>query len=83
MIDTRLKKLADLLVNYSVEIQPGEWVLIRGNHIAEPLISEVNRAVLEAGGHPTIQMSSDDLSRTHFQYSSDEQLLYFRVNLLA
>ncbi|MEA2008945.1 MAG: aminopeptidase [Chloroflexota bacterium] len=74
MIDPRIKKLANLLVNYSIEVQPGDWILIRGDHIAEPLVSEVYRAVLEAGGHPTVQMGSDALGKNRFQYSSDEQL---------
>ena len=74
MIDTRIKKLADLLVNYSVKIQPGEWVMIQGNLIAEPLISEVYRAVLEAGGNPFVQMGSNALDKNRYQYSSDEQL---------
>lgn len=74
MIDPRIKKLANLLVDYSVEIQPGEWVLIRGSHLAEPLICEVHRAVLEAGGHPAVLMGSDALDKNRFQYASDEQL---------
>ncbi|MBS1248722.1 MAG: Aminopeptidase 2 [Chloroflexi bacterium] len=76
MIDPRIKKLANLLVNYSVEIQPGEWVLIRGSMLAEPLISEVYRAVLEAGGHPTVRLGSDALNKNRFLYSSDEQLAW-------
>ena len=52
MPDPRFKKLADLLVNYSVKVQPKEWVLISGHMVAEPLVSEVLRAVLEAGGGP-------------------------------
>ena len=77
MVDPRLKKLADLLVNYSVEIQAGDWVLLTGHIIAEPLINEVQRAVLEAGGNPMIMMNSDDLQETKFKYSSDEQLEWY------
>lgn len=74
MIDPRLKKLADLLVNYSVEIQPNDWVLVTSHIIAEPLTNEVVRAILEAGGHPLVIMNSDDLQETIFEYSSKEQL---------
>jgi len=74
MSDPRIKKLADLLVNYSVKVQPGQWVLINSHIIAEPLTSEVLRAVLEAGGLPQIILTSDDLVETGFRYSSDEQL---------
>jgi len=74
MSDPRIKKLADLLVNYSVKVQPGQWVLINSHVIAEPLTNEVLRAVLEAGGLPQIILSSDDLVETGFRYSNNEQL---------
>jgi aminopeptidase len=74
MPDPRIKKLADLLVNYSVSVQPDEWVLIIGNMVAEPLISQVLRAVLEAGGHPTVIMDSDNIKEYTLKYSSDDQI---------
>jgi aminopeptidase len=74
MKDPRIAKLADLLVKYSVKVKPKDWVLIRGHMVAEPLVSEVLRAVLEAGGHPQIQLGSDDIGEYHFKYASEDQL---------
>ncbi len=74
MSDARLKKLADLLVNYSVKVQPEEWVLINGHMVAEPLISEVLRAVLEAGGRPQVLMGSDDITEYSLKYANDDQI---------
>ncbi len=74
MTDPRIKKLADLLVNYSVKVQPDEWVLINGHMVAEPLIAEVLRAVLEAGGRPQIVMSSDAIAEYSLKYANDEQI---------
>lgn len=74
MKDPRIIKLADLLVNYSVKVQPGDWVLITGHMAAEPLISEVLRAVLQAGGNPQTLMGSDDLGEYKLKYASDEQI---------
>ena len=74
MPDPRIKKLADLLVNYSVEVQKDEWVYIMGNMVAEPLISEVLRAVLEAGGRPTVMMDSDAMREYSLKFASDEQI---------
>ena len=74
MKDPRLSKLADLLVNYSVKVQPEDWVMINSHMVAEPLASEVVRSVLEAGGYPQILMTSDDISEYSFKYASDEQL---------
>ena len=74
MKDPRLSKLADLLVNYSVKVQPKEWVLINGHMAAEPLVSEVLRAVLQAGGYPQVLLGSDDIGEYSLKYSSDDQL---------
>ena len=74
MSDPRVKKLADLLVKYSVDVQPKEWVLISGHMIAEPLVSEVLRAVLEAGGRPTVIMDSDNIKEYSLKYASDDQI---------
>lgn len=74
MTDPRLKKLADLLINYSVSVQPGEWVFIKGKRIAEPLANEVIRAVIQAGGLPTVNLDSDDREETRYRYMDDGQL---------
>jgi len=74
MTDPRLSKLADLLVNYSVKVQPEEWVLINGHMVAEPLIAEVLRAVLQAGGRPQVIMTSDNITEYSLKYASDEQI---------
>jgi len=55
MTDQRLRKLAQILVRYSVETRPGDHVAIRCNGslaAALPLFSHVFREVLKAGGHP-------------------------------
>ncbi len=74
MADPRLRKLADLLVNYSVKIKPGDWVLVRGHVLSEPLVAEVVRNIVKAGGHPTVQMSSDDIEEAYLREASEDQL---------
>ncbi|MEA3351339.1 MAG: aminopeptidase [Chloroflexota bacterium] len=74
MADPRLIKLAELLVNYSVEVKPGDWVLVRGDIIAEPLIAEVIRLVTKAGGYSTIQLGSDGITEAFMREASDAQL---------
>jgi aminopeptidase len=74
MRDPRLVKLANLLVNYSVKVQPKEWVMISSHMVAEPLTSEVVRAILEAGGNPQVLMFSDDIEEYNIKYASDDQL---------
>lgn len=74
MIDPRVEKLAEILVRYSTEVQPGDWVLIRGTVESMPLVEETMRQVLRAGGHPTLQLSTDALSEIKLREASDEQL---------
>ena len=59
MTDIRLQRLADVLVNYSTSVQPGEWVGVLGDVNALPALREVYTAVLEAGGHPTLMLSDE------------------------
>lgn len=74
MTDIRLQRLADLLVNYSTEVQPGDWVGILGDVTALPALREVYAAVIQAGGHPTLMMSDETMTRTFMREASDEQL---------
>ena len=43
MIDQRLVKMAEVLVNYSLELKPGDKFLIESTDLATPLIKEVYR----------------------------------------
>ena len=74
MKDPRLEKLADLLVNYSVEIRPGDKVLIQGSSLAEPLTKEVYVKALQAGGFPLVLPELSGLDELLYRYANDEQL---------
>lgn len=76
MRDLRLVKLADLLVNYSIEVKPGQKVLLQGVSTAEPLIREVFIKVLEAGGHPINMIAFKDQDYAFLKYANDEQLSF-------
>lgn len=45
-----LEKYAHLLINYCLEVSPGDRVLVRTTSQAEPLLAHLLRAVLRAGG---------------------------------
>ena len=72
--DPRIEKLADLLVNYSVTVRPGDKVVITGEAIAEPLLKAIYTRVLQAGGHPTMMAELPGLDELLFRNASDEQL---------
>lgn len=83
MQDPRIEKLADLLVNYSVAIKPGEKVLIRGSAVAEPLLKQVYLKVLQAGGLPFVMTTLPGMDELLFKYGSDDQLQYIPPQILS
>ena len=76
MRDPRLTKLADVLVNYSVGVKPGELVRVSGGAVASPLIVELFRSVIKAGGNPMVKMAPDELSEIFIKEASDAQLQF-------
>ena len=76
MKDPRIVRLADVLVNHSTKVQPGEWVMVYYHPLAEQLAAEVYRAIFQAGGYPASLVDSDTLLETLHRYGSDEQLLW-------
>lgn len=71
-----LNKYAQLLVNYCVSLQKGERVFIQSTTLAEPLVREVFREVLKAGGLPHVNMTFRDQATIRLRESSEEQLSY-------
>jgi aminopeptidase len=76
MSDPRAAKLADLLVNYSLELQPGHVVRIDGATVAAPLVPEIYRHALRAGANPRTRIEVPGLDVIAVNESSDEQLTF-------
>ncbi len=76
MPDPRIRRWAETLTNYCLYVKPGETVGIYATPLAEPLVEEVYRAVLRAGGHPLVRLSLPELSEVLLKEASDEQLTY-------
>jgi len=73
--DQRVVNMARVLVDYSVNVCLGDKVLIEATLLAEPLVREVYRRVLERGGHPHILFSLPDQEEILYQAAaSDDQL---------
>ena len=70
-------KYAEVLVDYSTNVQKGDTVQIRATSAeAKDLVKAIYKRVLERGGHPIVRTSIIDLSDTFIKYASDEQLDY-------
>jgi aminopeptidase len=76
MTDPRVARLADLLVNYSLELQPGDHVRIDGGDVAAPFMRELYRTALRAGAHPRTRVEVDGVDVIAVNESSEEQLTH-------
>jgi aminopeptidase len=76
MTDPRAARLADLLINYSLELRPGQLVRIDGGTVAAPLITELYRAAVRAGAnaHTRVVIEETDVIDVH--EGTDEQLTF-------
>ncbi len=74
MPDPRVEKLAQVLVQYSIGVKPGDKVVVQGGAVAAPLLKAVVAEVLKAGGHPLSLVQVDGVGETLFRYGSDEQI---------
>ena len=76
MRDPRLERLADVLVGYSAAVKPGDLVRVQSPVVGAPLVEEVVRRVLRAGGHPLVRMTPDALGEIVLKESGAAQLDY-------
>ena len=76
MSDPRVAKLADLLINYSLGLQPGQQVRIDGGTVAAPLVAELYRYALRAGAHPRTRIDVEGLDVITLEEASEDQLTY-------
>jgi len=74
MQDPRTQRLASLLVTHSLQVRPGDKVLIEATDIPAEVTACVLRAVAEAGGLPFIQLWSSTLQRELYRSASEEQM---------
>lgn len=75
-MDPRVQAMANVLVNYSVAVQPGQWVAIQSSVLGEPMVGALVSAVLQAGGNPTASMTSESIGARLYREGTDEQLSF-------
>ena len=71
-----LTSYADLLVHYCVELQPGEKLYVRSTTLAEPLVREVYRSAIRAGGHVLTNLDFREKNRIFLTEAEEDQLRY-------
>jgi aminopeptidase len=76
MSDPRVAKLAELLVNYSLELQPGHSMRIDAATVSAPLVTEIYREALRAGANPRTRIELEGLDVIAVGEGSDEQITF-------
>jgi len=74
LTDPRVQKFAQILVDHSAKIAPGDRVLIEATTAAEPLIKALYATILDRGGQPHLQLAFPDQESIFFEHAGDAQL---------
>ena len=74
MIDERLKKLCNSLVNYSMKIKKGEKVLIENFDCPAELSAQLIKEVYAAGGIPYSEIRQEKIQRELLMGATKEQI---------
>lgn len=74
MIDPRMTRLADVLINYSTALKKGEKILIEAIDIPHEMTCELVRVARQVGGHPLVTLKSNRVQRALMNCESREQM---------
>src|SRR5205085_1914367 len=73
MIDPRISRLADVLINYSCAVKPGEKILIEAIDVPHAFTTALVAAAAQAGGRPLVMLKSNEVNRALMHAGSPEQ----------
>ena len=71
-MDPRIKKYAEVLVDYSTRIKEGEQVLLRGGVLAAPLLNAVYKRILDKGASAFVLPKLECRDEIFFGHASDQ-----------
>jgi aminopeptidase len=72
--DSRVARLGELIVSYSLELERGQILRVDVPPVAAPLAIELYRAALRAGGHPYANVELEQLPEILVKKGNDDQL---------
>lgn len=74
MKDDRITTLAKNLINYSVNLKPGEKILIEVSGFETPLTKALIQEVYQAGGIPFVTIKNQEINRVLLEHATREQM---------
>lgn len=73
-MDIRARKFAQILVDHSTAVKPGDKVAITSTPLAEPVLRELFSLILERGAYPHLLLDLPGQDELLFAHASDELL---------
>jgi aminopeptidase len=74
MSDPRVARLGELIVSYSLDLQPGQVLRVDVPPVAAPLAAELYRAALGVGAYPYADVELEGLAELLVKEGNEEQL---------
>lgn len=74
--DPRVARMAGALISYCVGVKPEEWTVIHVPVLGLPLAVACVEATLAAGGHPSLNVTVEEVQETFLRHASDAQLSF-------
>ncbi|MFX1540879.1 MAG: aminopeptidase [Promethearchaeota archaeon] len=82
MVDERISRLARLTVEYSLEVKKDDLIAISAPAFAEPLVLELTREIIKAGGHLYTRIYLPRTQEIYYKYAQNHQLDYVNPLML-
>ena len=81
MIDARLVKMIDYIVDYSLEIKPGDKVLIETTKSCDSAVKYMIKKISSKGGIPLVILNETDIKRELVSNGSAEQFQIMKEHM--
>ncbi|MEN9626509.1 MAG: hypothetical protein RL557_837 [archaeon] len=75
--DQRTQQLAALAVRYSVNVKPGEKIVINGGSEAIAFMTSLYQEIILAGGIPIVRVNLPDVTDFFYKHANEKQLCDF------
>jgi len=80
MFQSRIERLAEIIVNYSIKTEPGENILIEATDVPRELIQAIARQVHRAGGNAFVNLRDRQIMRDLLIDAPEEQIRIWAEN---
>jgi aminopeptidase len=77
MADPRVKRLAEILVNYSIKIKKGDLIELNFGIDAKELALEVYKLILKKGAYPVVHAGVPGFTYAYYKNASKDHLTHF------